>query len=134
MRFVLDQPSTWSEVLVRSIMIWTVYLGAAAAFREGAMIAAEVLVRAVPEAVGKALQIVAGVLSLAFLYILVTTSIDMVQRTSSQVLAGLEIPIGWIYLAMPIGGTLASLAILVRTSELLEPGAKIHDATADTIS
>jgi hypothetical protein len=67
MRFVVGQPSTWSEVLVRSIMIWTVYLAAAAAFREGAMIAAEVLVRAVPRPLGKAMQIFAGLLSLVFL-------------------------------------------------------------------
>jgi TRAP-type C4-dicarboxylate transport system permease small subunit len=134
MRFVVGQPSTWSEVLVRSVMIWTVYLAAAAAFREGAMIAAEVLVRALPTALGKALQILAGALSLAFLVILVWTGIEMVGRTRTQTLAGLEIPIMWVYLALPIGGTLAALAVLVRTSELLEPGAGIHEAHLDTIS
>ena len=134
MRFVVGQPSTWSEVLVRSILIWTVYLAAAAAFREGSMIAAEILVRAVPRAIGKGLQIFSGVLTLIFLAILVRTSIDMVQRTSTQVLSGLEIPISWVYLAMPVGGTLAALAVLVRTSELLEPGAAIHDPNADSIA
>ncbi len=131
MRFIFDQPSTWSEVLVRSIMIWTVYLGAAAGFREGAVIAAEFLVRSVPRWLGKALQIFAGLLSLVFLVILVWTGIDMVGRTSSQVLAGLGIPISWVYLALPIGGALATFAVLVRTSELLEPGAGIHDNHAE---
>lgn len=128
MRFIFNQPSTWSEVLVRSIMIWTVYLASAAAFREGAVIAAEVLVRSVPTWMGKALQIFAGVMALAFLGILVWTGIDMVERTSMQRLAGLEIRISWVYLALPIGGALAMLAVLVRTSELLEPGAGIHDS------
>ena len=128
MRFVLGQPSTWSEVLVRSVMIWTVYLAAAAAFREGAVIAAEILVRSVPRGFGRALQIFAGILSIIFLGILVWTGIDMVDRTSTQRLAGLGFPISWVYLALPIGGTLATLAVLVRTSELLEPGAEIHDS------
>ena len=128
MRFIFDQPSTWSEVLVRSIMIWTVYLGASAAFREGAVIAAEFLVRAVPRGLGKALQIFAGVLALIFLVILVRTGIDMVGRTSTQRLAGLGIPISWVYLALPIGGALATLAVVVRTGELLEPGADIHES------
>jgi TRAP-type C4-dicarboxylate transport system permease small subunit len=128
MRFIFDHPSTWSEVLVRSIMIWTVYLAAAAGFREGAVIAAEFLVRAVPRPLGKALQIFAGLLSLVFLVILVWTGIDMVERTSTQRLAGLGIPISWVYLALPIGGALATLAVLVRTSELLEPGAGIHES------
>jgi hypothetical protein len=35
---------------------------------------------------------------------------------------------------LPIGGTLAALAVLVRTSELLEPGAGIHEAHLDTIT
>lgn len=134
MRFIVGQPSTWSEVLVRSIMIWTVYLAAAAAFREGAMIAAEVLVRAVPRPLGKAMQIFAGLLSLVFLAILVWTGIDMVGRTQNQTLSGLEIPIFWIYLALPIGASLAMLAVFVRTSELLEPGAGIHEAHLDTIA
>ncbi len=134
MRFIVGQPSTWSEVLVRSIMIWTVYLASAAAFREGSVIAAELLVRAVPQAIGKGLQIFSAVLSLLFLAILVRTSVDMVGRTSTQVLAGLEIPISWVYLAMPIGGALSALAVLVRTSELLEPGATIHDPNADSVA
>ena len=128
MRFIFDHPSTWSEVLVRSIMIWTVYLAAAAAFREGAVIAAEILVRSVPRGFGKALQIFAGVLSVIFLVVIVWTGIDMVERTSTQRLAGLGIPISWVYLALPIGGALATLAVLVRTSELLEPGAGIHES------
>ena len=134
MRFIVGQPSTWSEVLVRSIMIWTVYLAAAAAFREGAMIAAEVLIRAVPRPLGKAMQIFAGFLSFVFLVILVWTGIDMVGRTQNQILSGLEIPIFWVYLALPIGATLSLLAVFVRTSELLEPGAGIHEAHLDTIA
>lgn len=134
MRFLVGQPSTWSEVLVRSVMIWTVYLAAAAAFREGAMIAAEVLVRAVPRPLGKAMQIFAGLLSFVFLVILVWTGIDMVGRIQNQILSGLEIPIFWVYLALPIGGTLAMLAVFVRTSELLEPGAGIHEAHLDNIA
>ena len=133
MRFVVGQPSTWSEVLVRSVMIWTVYLGSAAAFREGAVIAAEVVMRNVPLALGRALQILAGATSFVFLSILVWTGWQMVQRTAAQQLAGLEVPISWVYLALPIGGTLAALAVLVRTSELFEPGAGMHEAHVDVI-
>ncbi len=134
MRFAFGQPSTWSEVLVRSVMIWTVYLASAAAFREGSVIAAEVLVRAVPRPVGRAMQIMAGCASFVFLAILVHTGVAMVRRTAMQQLAGLEIPIGWIYLALPVGGALAAVAVLVRTSELLEPGAGIHESQPESIS
>ena len=42
-RFVFGSPSTWSEVITRSAMIWSVFLGVAVAFRHGAMIAVEVI-------------------------------------------------------------------------------------------
>ncbi len=134
MRFVVGQPSIWSEVLVRSVMIWTVYLASAAAFREGAVIAAEVLVRNVGLAAGRALQILAGAASLVFLAILVWTGWQMVGRTATQQIAGLGVSISWLYLALPVGGALAALAVLVRTSELFEPGAKMHEAHVDTIA
>ena len=133
MRFALGQPSTWSEVLVRSVMIWTVYLASAAAFREGAVIAAEVIMRNVGPVLGRAMQIGVGAVSFVFLVILVWTGWQMVQRTQLQQLAGLGIPISWVYMALPLGGTLAALAVLVRTAELLEPGAVMHEAHVEAI-
>ena len=41
-RFVFASPSTWSEVITRSAMIWSVFLGVAVAFRHGAMISVEI--------------------------------------------------------------------------------------------
>ena len=115
-------------------MIWTVYLGSATAFREGAVIAAEVVMRNLPPELSRALQILAGAASLVFLAILVWTGWQMVQRTAAQQLAGLDVSISWVYLALPVGGTLAALAVLVRTSELFEPGAGLHEAHVDTIT
>jgi TRAP-type C4-dicarboxylate transport system permease small subunit len=42
-RFVLHSPADWSEVLTRALLIWTVLLGVALAFRHGAMISVELL-------------------------------------------------------------------------------------------
>ena len=42
-RFVLHAPADWSEVLTRALLIWTVLLGVALAFRHGAMISVELL-------------------------------------------------------------------------------------------
>ena len=37
-RFVFQQPAEWSEVLIRFTLIWMVFMGAPAAFRQGAMV------------------------------------------------------------------------------------------------
>ena len=47
-RFVFDAPSTWSEVISRSTMIWCVFLGAAPGFRGGFMMSVEVIYKLVP--------------------------------------------------------------------------------------
>jgi TRAP-type C4-dicarboxylate transport system permease small subunit len=44
-RFVLEQPSEWTEVLIRFSLIWMVFMGIAAAFRQGAMVCVDVLYR-----------------------------------------------------------------------------------------
>ena len=44
-RFVLQQPAEWSEVLVRFTLIWMVFMGAPAAFRQGAMVCVDLVHR-----------------------------------------------------------------------------------------
>lgn len=44
-RFVLERPAEWTEVMIRFSLIWMVFLGIPAAFRQGAMISVDVLYR-----------------------------------------------------------------------------------------
>jgi C4-dicarboxylate transporter DctQ subunit len=42
-RFVLESPSAWSEAWTRASVIWSVMLGVALAFRQGAMLGVDLL-------------------------------------------------------------------------------------------
>ena len=110
-RFVFDSPSTWSEVLTRSAMIWSVFLGAARAVRVGGMIAMEVVQRSLPAALGRGLYLGANALSVIFFAILMWQGVAMTLRVVSQTLAGVGISIAWVYAALPVGSTLTILAI-----------------------
>src|SRR3546814_5861493 len=44
-RFVFEQPSGWSEELVRRLLIWVVLLGTVAAFRQGALVSVDLMLR-----------------------------------------------------------------------------------------
>ena len=111
-RFALGQPSTWSEVLTRSSMIWCVFLGLAPAFQRGGMIAVEI----VPELFsGRARQAVllAGIaLSMLFFALLAWQGMLMTGRVAGQTLAALEISIAWVYAAIPVGSAFTLLALL----------------------
>ena len=111
-RFVLGRPSTWSEAIVRAAMIWSVFMGVAAAFREGTMIALEIVQRNLPHRVGLALYQTSMALTLVFFAILFWQGWAMALRVQRQTLAALDISIAWVYAAVPVGSVFIMLAVL----------------------
>lgn len=111
-RFVFGNPSTWSEVITRSAMIWSVFLGVAPAFREGTMIAVEVVQRALPPRLGLALYQLSMTLTLVFFSILFWQGWAMTERVMRQKLAALDISIAWVYAALPVGSVFILIAVL----------------------
>lgn len=113
-RFVLDAPSTWSEVMARSSMIWCVFLGAAACFRGGYMMAVEAIYNLVPETAIKWIEVLIAICCLIVLMVLVVYGTQMTLRVSSQKLSGVGITIAWIYAAVPVGAAFSSLSVAAR--------------------
>ena len=111
-RFIFGNPSTWSEVITRSAMIWSVFLGVAPAFREGTMIAVEVIQRALPPRLGLALYQLSMALTLVFFSILFWQGWSMALRVARQKLAALEISIAWVYAALPVGSVFILIAVV----------------------
>jgi len=114
-RFVLEEPSTWSEVLTRTLIIWSVFLGLGAALRGGALLSVDLLYRTVART--RYLPILHFLLTAAtmlFLLIVVWYGWDVVYRVRFQNLAGLEIPISWAYAAIPVGAMFGILGLLAN--------------------
>ena len=113
-RYLFGQPLTWAEAATRSLMIWSVYLGAAAAFRAGSMIAVEILYRVLPRRLlVPAYTLVAGS-SLAFLFLLAYYGYKMTLRVQAQTLASLPLSIAWVYAALPVGALFGVVAVVAR--------------------
>lgn len=111
-RFVFGSPSTWSEVITRSAMIWSVFLGVAVAFRHGAMISVEIIQQVLPPRLGFALFMLANTLSVIFFAILFWQGWAMSLRVANQKLAALDISIAWAYAALPVGSVFIIIAVL----------------------
>ncbi|MEI2417731.1 TRAP transporter small permease [Orrella sp. JC864] len=113
-RFVLQSPADWTEVLTRALLIWTVMLGISLALREGAMIAVDVL-RSVLRARGqRVLELLVALVCAGFLGFLAWIGGQMTWRVRFQNVPSLDIPISWIYVAIPIGAALGAIAVLAR--------------------
>lgn len=118
-RFVLEQPAEWSEILIRLSLIWMVFMGIPAAFRQGAMVSVDVVYRWSPPKVKRVLDWFVCLAALALVLVIVWWGWDYSVRGRVQSMAGLEsISMFWGYVAMPIGGLFAVLAIV---GNLLDP-------------
>lgn len=111
-RFAFGAPSTWSEVITRSAMIWSVFLGVSVAFRHGAMIAVEVIQQVLPPKIGLTLFMLSNAMSVVFFSILFWQGWAMSERVARQKLAALDISIAWAYAALPVGSVFIIIAIL----------------------
>lgn len=118
-RFVLEQPAEWTEILIRLSLIWMVFMGIPAAFRQGAMVSVDVLYRWSPIKVRRILDWVVCLAALALIAVIIWWGWDYAIRGQVQSMAGLEsISMFWGYVAMPIGGMFCVIGII---GNLLDP-------------
>jgi len=113
-RFVFESPSDWTEVATRTALIWMVYLGMVATFREGALVSVDVLYRLCRGRARVALEGVITLLTLAFLVVVAWAGFEVTWRIRFQSLAGMDISISWAYLAVPLGACLSMLAVVAH--------------------
>ena len=114
-RFILEQPAEWTEVLIRFSLIWMVFLGIPAAFRQCAMVSVDALKRALPSRGRRLLELAAGLAALALMGIILWWGWDYAVRGKVQTMAGLEsISMFWAYVAMPVGAVFSAMGIVAN--------------------
>lgn len=116
-RFVLQSPADWSEAWSRASLIWAVLLGVALAFRQGAMLSVDMLRARLTGKSQRTLEFLIMTICVLFMGFLAWVGSSMAWRVRFQTMPSLEISISWIYLAIPVGATLAIIAIVARWLE-----------------
>lgn len=117
-RFVFSEPSEWSEPLGRMLMVWMVYLGAAAALRHGALVAVNVLLERIGKPAQKFLLTLISAATVLLMAVVSVAGVQIMGIVKSQNLSGLEISISWAYAAIPIGGALCCFTVIARLIEV----------------
>lgn len=119
MRFVLEQPAEWTEVLIRFSLIWMVFMGIPAAFRVGAMVSVDVLYRWSGPRMRRVLDWLVSGAAMALILVIIWWGWDYAQRGRVQTVIGLEdVSMFWAYLALPVGGVFSILGII---GNLIDP-------------
>ncbi|MEY4749787.1 MAG: hypothetical protein RIQ60_2001 [Pseudomonadota bacterium] len=113
-RFVLAQPSTWTEEVMRRLLIWCVMLGVVVAFRRGALVSVDLLLRSSRGVWLAVVRAAIAAVSLAFLLVIVWYGSDLAWRVRFQTFASIELSMGWAYAALPVGALLSVVAVVAQ--------------------
>lgn len=113
-RFIFGQPSTWSEIAIRLVIIWMVMFGVVVAFREGAQVSVDLMCR-LSGRYQRPLHCLITLISVLFLGVIIWYGIDIAWRVRFQEIAGLEfLPMSIGYAALPVGATFAIIAVIAN--------------------
>jgi TRAP-type C4-dicarboxylate transport system permease small subunit len=112
LRFLTDHSILWVEEVSRYLMIWLTFLGAGLVLRYGGHIGIDALQEAIPGRAA-AIRAVIFVLLLGFFGFMVWIGTRYATLTWAQTTPVLEIPVGFVYAAMPVGFLLLILHLLL---------------------
>lgn len=116
-RFVFSQPSTWTEEIMRRLLIWMVMLGVVVALRQGALISVDLMLRVSRGAWRHTVRWIITTVNLTFFAVVLWFGVDLVWRVRFQTFASLELSMAWAYAAIPVGALLGLLATVAHHAD-----------------
>ena len=132
-RYVLEQPLSWSEEAARYMLMWATYTGASIAFYEGKHINATLFTDLCGARVKAALLLLADLFCLGFLLVFVYQGAIVSQRVFQlgQFAPSMPwLPIGFTYLAIPVGCFFMFCNVLAYAIRHMHTAATGRDADA----
>ena len=118
-RYVLSNPSSWSEELVGYLFAWMSLFGACLVTGERGHMNIPLLVERVKPGVQKILGIFAEVIACVFaIVILVYGGVQISSLAMGQMTSPLGVPIGVFYVVMPVCGVLIALYTIINIVEI----------------
>jgi TRAP-type C4-dicarboxylate transport system permease small subunit len=118
-RYIFSYSINWAEELSRYLMVWTAFLGAGLAMREGQHVAIEILHEYLPKSFRKYFKAFIGLLIIGFLGILAYLGFQYALVSMEQNSAVLRWSMGMIYMAVPIGAILFIIHLVLVFKEYM---------------
>ena len=113
----LGHAPAWTEESIRFLFVWASCVGAAVGIKEHIHIGIDVLVKLLPNIGQKIMAIIVQIALCVFDVFLIRAGAILVQKTMNQPSPAMRLPMGYVYLAVPVLGGLGlfySLREIVR--------------------
>ncbi len=119
-RYVLNDPSSFTDELARYLMIWFGLLGASYLFGKNGHLAITLFINAINKKYQKLSYILIHFTSLSFICLaMIKGGIHLMGRTTMQYSPALQIPMSYVYFILPLAGSLMCIYILINIANLL---------------
>jgi TRAP-type C4-dicarboxylate transport system permease small subunit len=112
-RYVLNNAIPWTEEVSKFLMIWMALMGAPVGLQMGTHVGIEALKNALRGRPHFFLLLLGHLIILSLLLVWIKEGLAMTQMAMQQTASSIEISLGWIYLAIPVG-SLMMLTIIVQ--------------------
>jgi len=114
-RYVLNFVPSWSEEIPRYLLVWITYLGAALAIKFKEHISLDVFFNLMPLRARQVGHLLLNGLIAIVAVIMVVYGIGLVNHFGNDLMESIPVTNFWLYLAMPVSGTLMLLYIIQDT-------------------
>lgn len=112
LRYVFNDANIWSEEVTRYMFVYAVLFGSFVAVRRNSHLQVDFLINLMKGNLKRYFTLVTSVVVLAFLVYLLPLSYNLALDTMRSVSPGLNLPMGWVYMAIPIGTLLMILGMI----------------------
>lgn len=120
-RYILKDPSSWSEELVSYLFAWASLFGAAIVTGERGHMNIPIFVERFSQNVQKALMIFAELIACVFaIVILIFGGVQIVSLAMGQMTSSLGVPVGIFYIMLPVCGVLNVLYTLLNIVDIVK--------------
>ena len=106
-RFVLKNPSTVTEEILRYLLEWTTMVGGAYAYGRRKHLSINMLAKKLPPRAQKLLDIFVQAVVIAFcVVVMIVGDLRLVETTFDQISSALRLPMPYVYASILVGGVL----------------------------
>jgi len=136
-RYLVGQPTVWSEELSVSLFVWVSMLAIALGVRRGEHLTLDLFSKRLSQGAGRVLAIVIAVLGVVTFLTIAYFCLALLGPANRQDLAGISTGLGipaktsWVYAAVPVGMFLSAVFTVERLVLVLRGKVEVMSADAD---
>lgn len=123
-RYGLNSALSWSEELVRYLLVWISFLGTTMATCQGAHIGISMLTDRLPERLQRAVALFVNLIVLVFLGVVLYQGVKILPVMAVRVAPTLGVRMGVFYLVLPISAAIMILHVVGELTSIFSPKRK----------